>query len=142
MSTLEKAIELATKVHFGQKDKAGQPYILHPLRLMFKFETEVEMMVAVMHDVVEDGDLSLEFLKDQGFSSEVVEAIDSLTKRRDESYEIFISRVSKNKLAKKVKIEDIKDNMNLVRLRNVDDEDLRRVGKYHKALKVLGLWSK
>ncbi|MET1257450.1 GTP pyrophosphokinase [Aliikangiella maris] len=127
MSNLDKAIEIATKVHAGQLDKAGQPYILHPLRLMFKFETEVEMIVAVMHDVIEDSNFSLEDLNIQGFSNEVIEAINCLTKKDGEDYKAFVLRVSKNQLAKKIKIEDIKDNLNLTRLEEITDKDLQRV---------------
>jgi (p)ppGpp synthase/HD superfamily hydrolase len=137
MNYLDKAIELAIKGHTGQQDKAGQPYILHPLRLMFRFDTETEMIVAVLHDVIEDTALSLESLKGYGFSDEVIDAVDCLSKKNDESYDAFILRVSSNKLAIKIKIEDIKDNLNLSRLKNISAEDLLRIEKYHNALNVL-----
>ncbi|ABD82121.1 hypothetical protein [Saccharophagus degradans] len=137
MSNLEKAIAVATKAHAGQIDKAGQPYILHPLRLMFKFEAEIEMIVAVMHDVIEDSAFTQDDLKKLGFSNDVIEAIDCLSKRNGEDYNSFILRVSKNELAKKVKIEDIKDNLNLTRLKIITDKDLRRAEKYHRALALL-----
>ena len=111
LSKLDQAISVATKAHFGQVDKSGQPYILHPLRLMFRFEAEVEMIVAVMHDVIEDSDFTYEDLKNIGFSNDVMEALDCLTKRENEDYERFILRASKNSLARKIKIEDIKDNL-------------------------------
>jgi len=137
LSTLDQAITIATKAHAGQVDKAGQPYILHPLRLMFRFHTEDEMIVAVMHDVIEDSDFTLYELKDFGFSDDIVAAIECLTKRSNESYEDFVSRVIQNDLARKIKIEDIKDNLDLTRLDKLTDKDLVRVEKYHQALKVL-----
>jgi len=137
LSNLEQAIAVATKAHAGQVDKAGQPYILHPLRLMFKFEADIEKIVAVMHDVIEDSGLTQDDLKKLGFSDEVIEAIDCLSKKNGEGYDSFILRVSKNNLARKVKIEDIKDNLDLTRLNRITDKDLQRVEKYYRALAVL-----
>jgi len=137
LSSLDNAIAIAIKAHAGQVDKAGQPYILHPLRLMFRFLSEAEMIVAVMHDVVEDSAFTLDELKNIGFSDKILSAIECLTKRHGESYESFISRVLKNDLARKVKVEDIKDNLDLTRLDKVTDKDLARIEKYHEALKVL-----
>ncbi len=137
MSDLDQAILIATKAHAGQTDKAGQPYILHPLRLMFKFFSEDERIVSVMHDIVEDSAITLEDLKNLGFSEPIIEAIECLTKLNNESYESFIMRVSKNDLARKVKIEDIKDNLDLTRLNRVTSKDFTRVEKYHRALKNL-----
>lgn len=113
---LEKAIGLASNVHTGQVDKAGKPYILHPLRLMLMFNSEEEMIVAVLHDVVEDGGVTLAQLQQHGFSQSIVTAIDCLTRRDNESYEDFILRVKRNNLASKVKIGDIRDNLDLTRL--------------------------
>lgn len=137
MSDIDRAIAIATKAHAGQVDKAGQPYILHPLRLMFKFISEDEQIVAVLHDVVEDSVFTLADLKSSGFSDIILEAIDCLTKRKDESYEKFVERILKNNLARKVKVEDLKDNMDLTRLNTIADKDLVRVKKYHRALQVL-----
>lgn len=137
MSDLDQAISIANKAHAGQLDKAGQPYILHPLRLMLKFQAKDEMIVAVLHDVVEDSSFTLESLKDYGFSEVIINAIESLTKNKGETYEDFISRVSSNNLAKKIKIEDIRDNLDLTRLDKITEKDLARVEKYHRALKLL-----
>ncbi|MDO6454574.1 GTP pyrophosphokinase [Neptunomonas phycophila] len=142
MSNLDQAISIAVKAHSDQFDKAGRPYILHPLRLMFRFEDEPEMIVAVMHDVIEDSDFTYEDLKKLGFSTEVIAAIDCLTRRENEDYENFILRASQNILAKKIKIEDIKDNLDLTRLNNITKTDLQRIEKYHRALKVLDTASK
>lgn len=137
MNHLSLAISLANKVHATQLDKAGQPYILHPLRLMLKFDSEDERIVAVLHDVVEDSDTTLSDLIDMGFSSAIVSAIDCLTKKTNEDYEEFIGRVSLNPLATKIKIEDIKHNLDLSRIHQIQDKDLVRVKKYHIALKFL-----
>lgn len=137
MSNLDKALAIASKAHAGQVDKAGQPYILHPLRLMLKFQHELERIIAVLHDVVEDSDVSLDDLKKIGFTQPVIEAIDCLSRRADESYEDFIVRISSNALARKIKIEDLKDNLDLTRINALSDKDLARIEKYHKALKLL-----
>ena len=137
MSNLDQAINIAIKAHSGQTDKAGKPYILHPLRLMFQFDTETEMIVAVLHDVIEDSDITCDDLKSAGFSDEVINAIDCLTKRKNENYDRFILRISKNDLARKIKIEDIKDNLDLTRLNQMTEKDLKRIEKYHRALKTL-----
>ncbi len=137
MSDLDQAISIATRAHAGQLDKAGQPYILHPLRLMLKFQAKDEMIVAVLHDVVEDSSFTLESLKEYGFSETIISAIASLTKREGESYENFILRASSNDLARKVKVADIQDNLDLTRLDKITDRDLARVKKYHQALRWL-----
>lgn len=137
LTKLEQAIKIALEVHSGQVDKAGEMYLLHPLRLMFKFHTEDERVVAVLHDVIEDGEITLENLKLLGFSDSVVNAIDCLSRRKDEKYENFISRLSIDKLARKIKIEDIKDNLDLTRLNYISDKELKRIEKYHRSLRLL-----
>jgi len=130
MNELEKAILIASETHAGQRDKAGEAYILHPLRLMLKFTNNEERIVAVLHDVVEDGNITLKDLKKSGFSDSILNAIECLTKRDNEPYSEFIQRVISNKLATKVKIEDIKDNMDLTRLSSIYEKDLERISKY------------
>lgn len=137
MNKLDQAISIAIKAHSGQIDKAGQPYILHPLRIMFKFRTEDEMIVAVMHDVIEDSNTTSNDLINFGFSTTIVKAINCLTRMKNESYDDFISNLSKNDLATRIKVEDIKDNLDLTRLDVVTDRDLQRVEKYHRALMLL-----
>jgi len=137
MSTLEKAIEIACGAHLGQVDKAGELYVLHPLRLMFMFQDDVERIVAVLHDVVEDSEISLDDLKFYGFSEIIIDAVNCLTKKVNESYDDFIVRISSNSLAKKIKIEDIKDNLDLTRMASINEQDLARVKKYHKSLNFL-----
>ncbi|MBO1540638.1 GTP pyrophosphokinase [Pseudomonas sp. OA65] len=137
MSILDAAIALASRVHAGQVDKAGKPYILHPLRLMMKFDGLEEQLVSLLHDVVEDGDVTLDELRGLGIPEVAVTAIDCLTKRPGESYEQFIDRIRPNPLATKVKIADIHDNLDLTRLPVVRDKDLERAAKYHRALRYL-----
>lgn len=142
INNLNKAIKLACEAHDGQFDIAGKPYILHPLRLLIKLKNIDEMQVAVLHDVVEDSDMTLEVLRKEGFEESVLQAIECLTKKTGEDYSDFISRVLLNDLARKVKIEDIKDNMDLSRLDKVEEKDLERIAKYHAALKRLESQSK
>ncbi|MBA1380254.1 GTP pyrophosphokinase [Pseudomonas brassicacearum] len=137
MSILDAAIALASRVHAGQVDKAGKPYILHPLRLMMKFDGLEEQLVSLLHDVVEDGDVTLDELRKLGIPEAAVTAIDCLTKREGESYEQFIARIRPNPLATQVKIADIHDNLDLTRLPVVRDKDLERAAKYHRALLYL-----
>ena len=113
MSTLEKAIALATKKHAGQLDKAGQPYILHPLRLMLNVESMDQKMVAVMHDLLEDTDTTIVDLITLGFSQNVIDAVVALTKKEGESRLDAAKRIVKNSLARTVKLADLADNMDL-----------------------------
>ncbi|MEG1334479.1 MAG: hypothetical protein RSD11_12570 [Bacteroides sp.] len=135
---LNKAIEIALKAHAEQVDKAGQPYIEHPLRVMNMGTTDNEKIVGVLHDVVEDSDWTFEQLQREGFSSEVIEALRSITKQsKDEPYDKFIQRIKKNPLAVKVKINDLTDNMDIRRLAYISDKDVKRLKKYLKAYKQL-----
>lgn len=130
----EKAIQIAAKAHEGQKDMAGQPYILHPLRVMLRTGNEIERICAVLHDVIEDTPITLEMLKDEGFSLDVLAVLDLLTKREGESYDDFISRILKNETACRVKLADLADNMDLSRLPATSEEDFQRLEKYKKAV--------
>ncbi|MDQ0875738.1 (p)ppGpp synthase/HD superfamily hydrolase [Paenibacillus sp. V4I3] len=137
MSTLTKAILIAAKAHDGQTDKGGNPYILHPARLATKANSEEESIVAMLHDVVEDSDTTLFDLKNAGFSADIIEALDCLTKRADESYEDFIKRIKLNPLARKVKLLDLEDNSDIGRIPNPTDKDYARIDKYKKAIAEL-----
>lgn len=139
MSTmLNKAINIATQAHEGQVDKAGQPYIGHPLRVMSMGITDEEKIVGVLHDVVEDSDWTFERLAAEGFSSEVIEALRCLTKlSENEPYDKLIQRVKANPLATKVKINDLTDNMDIRRLAYISEKDVKRLRKYLKAYKQL-----
>lgn len=137
MSTLTKAILLAAKAHDGQTDKGGNPYILHPIRLASKAKTTEESIVAVLHDVVEDSNITLFDLKNEGFSSNVIAALDCLTRRADESYEGFIKRIKLNPLASNVKLLDLEDNCDINRIPQPTDADYARIDKYKKAIAEL-----
>jgi Guanosine polyphosphate pyrophosphohydrolases/synthetases len=133
---LNKAIEIAAKAHSGQVDKGGNPYIMHPLRVMLNFcesEPEPVKICAVLHDVVEDSNITLDDLRAEGFSDEVIAALGCLTKKPGENYDDFISRVLTNDIACKVKNGDIADNMDLTRIPNPMAEDEERIQKYRKA---------
>ena len=138
MSTLQRAIEIATEAHKGQYDKAGNDYIGHPLRVMEMGTTENEKIVGVLHDVVEDTDWTFEALAAEGFSEEVIAALRCVTKlSENENYDDFIERVKKNPLAVAVKINDLSDNMDIRRLPYLSDKDVKRLKKYLKAYKRL-----
>ncbi len=137
MATVEDAICIAARAHKGQRDKAGAPYLLHPLRMMMRMTSEVAMIAAVLHDVVEDSDWTLEQLCEEGFSGEVLEAVDCLTHREGESYQEFVERIRANPIARQVKIADLEDNMNIQRISHLGAKDLERLEKYHKAWCVL-----
>lgn len=137
MSTLERAVAIAAKAHTGQVDKAGAPYLLHPLRLMLQMEEPEERIVAVLHDVVEDSDWSLARLVEEGFPRVVIEAIDSVTRRPGEDYEAFILRTSRNSIGCRVKLADLRDNCNLSRIGNPSENDFRRIDRYQWAIGFL-----
>lgn len=135
---LQKAIDIATKAHEGQVDKAGQPYIDHPLRVMNMGTTDEEKIVGVLHDVVEDSDWTFEELAAEGFSIEVIEALRCITKlSENEPYDKFIQRVKANSLAAKVKLYDLTDNMDIRRLAYISEKDVKRLRKYLKAYRQL-----
>ena len=135
---LERAIEISVEAHKGQLDKGGSPYILHPLRVMGNVDGESEKIVAVLHDVVEDSNWTFEALLAEGFSNEVIEALKSVTKNSDnEDYDSFIQRAMQNPIGRKVKIADLRDNLDVTRIAELGDKDLQRINKYKKALKIL-----
>ncbi len=134
MPSLEDAILLATEAHRDLKDKAGAPYILHPLRVMLNMKTKDERIVAVLHDVVEDTKYTLEDFRKAGYSQKVLGSLDYLTKRDGEEYEKFIERVKHDPLARKVKIADLKDNLDLSRIKDPNRRDFKRIEKYRRAL--------
>ncbi len=137
MPSLEDAISLAVEAHRGHKDRADAPYILHPLRVMLRMETETERIVAVLHDVVEDSDLTDRDLQKAGYSAEIVEAVKYLTRSKEEEYERYIERVKGNTLAVKVKVADLEDNLNYERIKKPNENDLKRYERYRRALATL-----
>ena len=138
MSTLERAIEIATQAHEGQVDKAGNAYIGHPIRVMEMGRTIDEKIAGVLHDIVEDTPWTFEMLEAEGFAPEIIAALKCVTKiSENEDYDDFIERVKKNPLAVAVKINDLIDNMDIRRLPYLSDKDVKRLKKYLKAYKKL-----
>ena len=136
---LERAIEIAVAAHKGMKDKGGNPYILHPLRIMISLTTEDERIVGVLHDVVEDcPDWTFERLQSEGFSESVLRSLMSVTKSSDDTdYQAFVERARNDPVGRKVKMADIKDNLDVTRIGDLRAEDIARINRYKKALEVL-----
>ena len=137
MSTLERAIAIAAEAHAGQLDKGGNPYILHPLRVMLRLGDPDARIVAVLHDVVEDSAWTLEQLRAEGFSAAVIDAVESVTKRDGEEYEDFVGRAGRNTIGRMVKRADLEDNLDLTRVEDPGERDHLRIEKYRKALAML-----
>jgi len=141
MSNLDTAILMAVKAHKDQKDKSGEPYILHPIRVMMKMKTEEEKIAAILHDTIEDSDLSVGDLQKAGFSNDIIEAVKLLTRDEAIPYDDYITGIETNKLALKIKIADLEDNMNILRLNAIDDKAVKRITKYfnnyNKLIKLL-----
>jgi (p)ppGpp synthase/HD superfamily hydrolase len=142
MLSLDKAIIFAAQAHTGQKDKGNNSYVRHVLRVMESMDSEDEMIVAVLHDVVEDTPTTLDDLKGLGCTEAQVMAIDALTKKPGQTPEEYVALVKKSKTATKVKIADIKDNTQLWRMKNKEnfgDKDAARLKKYFWMLTQLGV---
>ncbi len=136
-SLVERAVAVALEAHRGQLDKAGAPYLLHPLRMMLRMDTPETMMAAVLHDVVEDADWTFDGLRAEGFPEDVVLAIEHLTRRKGETYEAFIERAAKHPLARRVKLADLEDNMDVRRLDALTKANVDRLARYLKARRRL-----
>ena len=135
---LERAIQIAVEAHAGAKDRGGKAYILHPISVMMRCETDEEKIVAILHDVVEDTDWTFESLRDEGFSETIIEALKTVTKHsEDEVYDEFIQRSLTNDIGRKVKIADLRENLDVTRIGELTDKDIERINKYKRALKTL-----
>lgn len=134
---LEKAIQIAEQAHKGQKDKGGQPYILHLFRVMQKGKTETEQICGILHDLVEDTNWTFEDLKNEGFSEEIIDVLKCLTKKKGEAYPLFIRRIAQNPIATRIKMNDLEDNMDITRLKEITDKDYMRIVEYHSAYNYL-----
>ena len=150
---LEKAIKIAVEAHTGQVDKGGNPYILHPLRVMLSLNSEEERIVGVLHDVVEDCEgWTWERMRETGCSDEIIKALKSVSKTPEEETEYrslpedqklshyleFIKRAKANKIGRNVKAADIKDNLDISRIDDITESDIDRLNRYKAALKMLG----
>ena len=134
---LERAIKLAEKYHKGQFDKGGNPYIEHPLRVMEGVESIEEKVLAILHDVLEDCDVSIDQLLKEGIPECLVEKLEILCKGNDEKYFDYIDRIKADQSTINVKLSDLNDNMNLKRLKEVTEKDINRIEKYKKAKVIL-----
>jgi (p)ppGpp synthase/HD superfamily hydrolase len=137
VADLEEAIRIALEAHRGQKDRAGAPYVLHPLRVMLRLRTDAERMAAVLHDVVEDTAWTLDDLRARGFPDEVLEAVDRLTHRPGEAYDAAVERAAAHPVARRVKLADVEDNLDLRRIGSVGAGDLERLERYLRAWRRL-----
>ena len=135
---LERAIAIAEKQHAGQVDKAGRPYMEHPLRVMKTMSSDAERIVAILHDVIEDTDFTLDQLAAEGFPGYILEALDSVTRRDGETYEAFVARAGTNPIGRRVKYADLQDNADLSRIAAPTAADVARTEKYHRAMAQLG----
>ena len=133
MASLERAIAIAAEAHTGQFRMDGEPYILHPLRVMMRVGDLNAKIVAVLHDVVEDSPWTLDGLRAEGFTEEVISGVDAVTHRQGEEYFAYVSRAGADPLGRQVKLADLEDNLDIKRLSHVRDKDLERVRKYHAA---------
>lgn len=139
--TLEEAIRIAVSAHAGQVDKAGRPYVLHPLRVMFGVASEAPeaaRIVAVLHDVVEDTEWTVERLAaGHGLGDAEQAALRLLTKADGADYDAYVDRLATNAIARAVKIADLRDNLDIIRLEELGEKDVKRVNKYLRSLRRL-----
>ena len=135
--TTKKALKICFDAHKEQKDKSGIPYVFHPFHLAEQMKDEVTTVVALLHDVIEDINMSLKDLKDKGFSKEVLDALVLLTHNPDENYMDYVKRIKANPVAKAVKLADLTHNSDLSRLDVVDEKALERRNKYLEAMEIL-----
>jgi len=135
--SLERAITIAAKAHAGQVDKAGQPYILHPIRVMLRLSAADARITALFHDVVEDCDVTLNDLRAEGFAEAILTAVDALTKREGETRIEAAYRAAANSIARAVKLADNADNMDLSRLDNPTEKDYARMKEYEQVREIL-----
>ncbi|WP_274292521.1 GTP pyrophosphokinase [Clostridium perfringens] len=134
---LEQAIKLAFIKHYGQKDKANKHYLFHLLYVMNNLDDLNAKIVGVFHDILEDTDITRNDLFNYGFSEEIVIAVEILTKPKNQKYMDYIENIKSNNIAKKVKLIDLKHNVDLMRLYEISNKDLKRNEKYLKAYNYL-----
>ncbi len=131
--TIEDALELVVSRFKGMTDADGEPYVLHCLRVMLGVSDPLAQQAAVMHDLIEDTDVSLDDLKQLGFPDEVIKAVDLVTHRQHETYAEYVVRIRSNELARQVKLSDLKDNAAMCRVlyrEHTHEEDTKRIGRY------------
>ena len=134
---INKAINIMFEAHKDQRDKSGLPYVFHPFHLAEQMTDEDTTIVALLHDTIEDTDITEEYLRAQGFKPEVIDAGVLLTRNNDEDYFDYVRRVAENPIAKAVKLADLKHNSDMSRLEKVSEYDIIRAEKYKKAIRIL-----
>jgi (p)ppGpp synthase/HD superfamily hydrolase len=134
MSLVERAVRRALEAHAGQKEENGRPYLLHPLRLMLRMDSEVEMAAAVLHDVEEDTATTLDDLRAEGLPEQVLAAVALLTHdKKNVSYDKYVQRIASDPLARKIKLADLEDNLNPLRLARLGVHETLRLKRYYEA---------
>ena len=133
----KKAMRIAYDAHKNQVDKSGMPYIYHPIHLAEQMPDEATVCVALLHDVAEDTDITLENLRSEGFGKEIMDALELMTHDENVPYMEYIRRIKDDPVAKKVKLADLAHNSDLTRLDNVDENALKQVEKYRQAIDIL-----
>ena len=129
----DKALQIAVRAHKGQKDKAGHDYILHPIRVSERCDDPRAKIVALLHDTIEDTNVTADYLREEGFTEEIVEAVLAVTRREGEEYNDYVRRAAQNELGRMVKRADLEDNMDIRRLPELTDRDVERLRKYLRA---------
>ena len=133
----DRALRIAIRAHEGQKDKAGREYVMHPIRVAERCKDLRAKIVALLHDTIEDTNVTPGYLQSEGFPDEIITGVLSVTRREDESYEDFVCRAAGNAIGKEVKIADLEDNMDIRRLSKITDNDVARLRKYLRAWQYL-----
>lgn len=133
----DKALRIAMRAHEGQRDKAGQDYVMHPIRVAERCDDQRAKVVALLHDTIEDSDVTADHLREEGFSEEIVEAVLAVTRREGEDYDDYVRRAAGNELGRMVKRADLEDNMDIRRLPELTDRDVERLRKYLRAWRLL-----
>ena len=129
----DKAMQIAVRAHKSQKDKAGHDYIQHPIRVSERCDDPRAKIVALLHDTIEDTDVTADYLREEGFTEEIVEAVLAVTRREGEEYNDYVRRAAQNELGRMVKRADLEDNMDIRRLPELTDRDVERLRKYLRA---------
>ena len=133
----KKALKLCYEAHKEQTDKSGIPYVFHPIHLAEQMGDEDTTVVALLHDVVEDTDYTLEDLRAMGFNQNVIEAIRLMTHAEGVPYLDYVAKIKENPIARAVKLADLAHNSDLTRLDTVDEKAMARVQKYTQAIRLL-----
>lgn len=127
------ALNIAIQAHREQKDKSGREYVMHPIRVAERCKDPRAKIVALLHDTIEDTEVTADYLREQGFPEEIINGVLSVTKQEGENYEDFVRRASENAIGREVKMADLEDNMDIRRLKDITEDDVARLRKYLKA---------